>query len=347
MEKKDLSELVTQLEYYLSDSNLQYDEFFNSAIEKGTDMYLEVDLVMNCNKIKKAGWTIVNVQSAVEQSDALELHEDQTMFRRKDKVLPEFLGEKRQEFKPKTRSKSKTEEEMKVDATTEAEDKEKYFVPCLLVIPDISSLPKNGKLIEETIGKQYDTKVPYARVNKQNGHIVFDRNATEQDLLNKILKEGFEFEGNKIDVIQASDRELNFFNKENLSYLDKIVKKKFGKQVKKAGKVAEKKLQNVVMFAGKRYNNFSGLQTEFKNIISKTRNGAELETAQNELLKEVLKFHSHGEEKLKNVKGFTVDFHPTYKQTRCFFIVKEDDTREDFSLHKCLNVLKEQLINEE
>merc|ERR1711957_1151154 len=162
-----------------------------------------------------------------------------------------------------------------------------------------------------------------------------------------ILKEGFEFEGNKIDVIQASDRELNFFNKENLSYLDKIVKKKFGKQVKKAGKVAEKKLQNVVMFAGKRYNNFSGLQTEFKNIISKTRNGAELETAQNELLKEVLKFHSHGEEKLKNVKGFTVDFHPTYKQTRRFFIVKEDDTREDFSLHKCLNVLKEQLINEE
>lgn len=346
MEKKDLSELVTQLNYYLSDLNLQYDEFFNSAIEKGTDSYLDVDLLMNCNKIKKGGWSIVDIQSAVEESDLLELHEDQTMLRRKDKVLPEFKGEKRQEFKPKTRSKSKTEEEMKVDTATEEEDKAKYFVPCLLVIPDIGSLPKNGKLIEETIGKQYDTKVPYARINKMNGHIVFDRNATEQDLLNKVLKEGFEFEGNHIDVIQASDRELNFFNKENLSYLDKIVKKKFGKQVKKAGKVAEKKLQNVVMFAGKRYNNFSGLQTEFKNIISKTRNGAELDTTQVDLLKEVLKYHEKGAEKLKGIKGFTVDFHPTYKQTRCFFIIKDDDTREDFSLHKCLNVLKEQLINE-
>merc|ERR1712183_446566 len=217
------------------------------------------------------------------------------------------MGMKRQEFQPKTRSKSKTEEEMKEAAQEKNEDadKEKYFIPALLVIPDISSLPKNGKLIEETIGKQYDVRVPYARINKMNGHIVFDRNATEQSLLDRVLKEGFEFDGNKIDVIQASDRELNFFNKENLSYLDKIVKKKFGKQVKKAGKVAEKKLQNEVFFGGKRYNNFSGLQTEFKNIISKTRNGAKLETAQVDLLKEVLKYHEKGAEKLKGLKGFT------------------------------------------
>jgi len=347
MEKKDLSELVTQVDYYMSDANLEYDEFFFSAIENSAEKYLDIDLVMNCNKIKKGGWSIADVQAAVEKSDALELSEDQTQMRRKDKSLPEFKGLKRQEFQPKTRSKSKTEEEMKEAAQAEENsDKDKYFIPALLVIPDISSLPKNGKLIEETIGKQYDVKVPYARINKMNGHIVFDRNATEQSLLDRVLKEGFEFDGNKIDVIQASDRELNFFNKENLSYLDKIVKKKFGKQVKKAGKVADKKLQNIVMFAGKKYNNFSGLQTEFKNIISKTRNGAELEADQAALLKELLVYHEKKDEKLKGLADFTVDFHPTYKQTRCFFIVKEDGTKEDFSLHKCLNVLKEKLINE-
>jgi len=32
--------------------------------------------------------------------------------------------------------------------------------------------------------------------------------------------------------------------KENLQYLEKIVKKKFGKSIKKAGKVVEKKLFN-------------------------------------------------------------------------------------------------------
>jgi len=345
MEKKDLSELVTQLDYYLSDANLEYDEFFFSAIENSAEKYLDIDLVMNCNKIKKGGWSTADVQSAIEKSDVLELSEDQTQMRRKDQKLPEFKGMKRQEFQPKTRSKSKTEEEMR-EAGAKNDDADKYFVPALLVIPDISSLPKNGKLIEETIGKQYDTIVPYARINKMNGHIVFDRNSTEQSLIDRVLKEGFEFDGNKIDVIQASDRELNFFNKENLSYLDKIVKKKFGKQVKKAGKVADKKLQNVVMFAGKKYNNFSGLQTEFKNIISKTRNGAELEKDQAALLKELLVYHEKKDEKLKGLAGFTVDFHPTYKQTRCFFIVKEDGTKEDFSLHKCLNVLKEKLINE-
>merc|ERR1712151_1298070 len=110
---------------------------------------------------------------------------------RKDMKLPEFKGLKRQEFQPKTRSKSKTEEEMKEAAQkSEDADKEKFFIPTLLVIPDISSLPKNGKLIEETIGKQYDVKVPYARINKMNGHIVFDRNATEQSLIDRVLKEG-------------------------------------------------------------------------------------------------------------------------------------------------------------
>merc|ERR1712146_676413 len=90
MEKKDLSELVTQVDYYMSDANLEYDEFFYSAIENSTEKYLDIDLVMNCNKIKKGGWSIADVQAAVEKSDALELSEDQTQMRRKDKKLPKL-----------------------------------------------------------------------------------------------------------------------------------------------------------------------------------------------------------------------------------------------------------------
>jgi len=97
----------------MSDANLEFDEFFNSAIENNAEKYLDIDLVMNCNKIKKGGWSTADVQAAVEKSDALELIEDQTQMRRKDMKLPEFKGMKRQEFQPKTRSKSKTEEEMK------------------------------------------------------------------------------------------------------------------------------------------------------------------------------------------------------------------------------------------
>lgn len=53
-------------------------------------------------------------------------------------------------------------------------------------------------------------------------------------------------------------------------------------------------------------------------------------------LLELVKLHEKGEEKLKGLKSFTVGFHPEYEETRCFFIVKKDGTKEDFSLTKCL-----------
>jgi len=98
-------------------------------------------------------------------------------------------------------------------------------------------------------------------------------------------------------VIAADDRERNLFNKENLAYLEKIVKKKFGKSIKKAGKIVEKKLFNSLMFAGKKYNNFSGLQTAFKNIISKSRNGVEVDEEAAKMVEELLKLHDSGESK--------------------------------------------------
>lgn len=343
--EKDNSELVTQLEYYFSDKNLEYDEFFFGEIEASAERFLKLEIVLNCNKIKKMGSTHSDLQAAVEKSEILELSEDRESGRRIDKVLPEFKGTRKQ-FAMQTRSSRKNSEKVHNDTEEQEEDKSKYFAPLLLVIPDVTGLPKNGKLIEDTIGKQYNCVVPYARINRSNGHVVFDKNATEAGLIEKLMTEGFELEGNKCVLVESDDRERNLFNKENLTYLEKIVKKKLGKTVKKAGKALEKKLFNSLEFAGKKYSNFSGLQTQFKNIISKTRNGADLGDSDVDMLKELLKFHDNSAEKLKGVKGFTVDFHPTYKQTRCFFIVREDDTKEDFSLHKCLNNLKEKLINE-
>lgn len=124
------------------------------------------------------------------------------------------------------------------------------------------------------------------------------------------------------------------------------MKKKFGKTVKKAGKIVERKLFNSLEFCGRKYNNFSGLQTAFKNIISKSKNGNEVNEEAFEMVKELLKYHDKANEKLQGVKSFVVDFHPTYKQTRCFFIVKEDETKEDFSIHKCLNNLKDKIMSE-
>ena len=54
---------------------------------------------------------------------------------------------------------------------------------------------------------------------------------------------------------------------------------------------------------------------------------------------ELLKHHEKAEDKLKGAVDFTVSLHPEFKQTRCFFVIKEDGTKEDFSFHKCLSKL--------
>merc|ERR1711862_895241 len=129
---------------------------------------------------------------------------------------------------------------------------------------------------------------------------------------------------------------MGVFYKENFIYFEKIIKKKYGKQVRKPQKSDDRKLQMSLVFAGKKYSNYTGLKTQFKNMISKTRNGCELDKHGQDMLKELLTYHDKADQKMKDLKTFIVDFHPVYKQTRCFFIVRENDEKEDFSLHKCL-----------
>jgi len=60
------------------------------------------------------------------------------------------------------------------------------------------------------------------------------------------------------------------------------------------------------------------------------------------MLVELLKFHEKKDEKLKDLDYFTCDVHPVYNETRCFFVVRKDGSREDFSFTKSLVRLEEE-----
>ena len=47
-----------QIEYYLSDKNLEHDSFFHQKISENSNGYLDLELLLKCNKIKNAGWTL-------------------------------------------------------------------------------------------------------------------------------------------------------------------------------------------------------------------------------------------------------------------------------------------------
>jgi len=59
------------------------------------------------------------------------------------------------------------------------------------------------------------------------------------------------------------------------------------------------------------------------------------------MLAELLDFHDKKDAKKAHLKHFTVGTHPEHIETRCFFIVKEDGSKEDFSCVKCIKNLEE------
>lgn len=113
--------------------------------------------------------------------------------------------------------------------------------------------------------------------------------------------------------------------------------KVMGKPIKDQQK--SKKFKGKVEFLGVNYPTVDSLKAIFKALIVKTKNDAVIEEPGRSHLMELLKHHEKAEEKLKDCKDFTVGLHPEFKQTRCFFVIKNDGTKEDFSFHKCLNKL--------
>lgn len=84
------SEIRTQVEYYLSDSNLQKDAFFYNKILDDKEGYLEIALIMNCNKVKAMAISKETIAEAVKNSSEVEVDSSGTKIRRKgNKALPE------------------------------------------------------------------------------------------------------------------------------------------------------------------------------------------------------------------------------------------------------------------
>ena len=101
-----------QIEYYLSDENLKQDSFFHDKISENSNGYLDLDYLLKCNKIKKAGWTKEELIEGIKLSDIVELDNTNNKVRRKDnKPLPELvlLSKKDQNLKKKKKKRKKKE----------------------------------------------------------------------------------------------------------------------------------------------------------------------------------------------------------------------------------------------
>ena len=78
------------------------------------------------------------------------------------------------------------------------------------------------------------------------------------------------------------------------------------------------------------------VKSKSRAILNLKKDGESLEQADEDFMKELLKFHDKHEEKMKDFDHFEVGCHPEFIKTRCFFVVHKDSTKEDFSVSKCI-----------
>lgn len=88
--------------------------------------------------------------------------------------------------------------------------------------------------------------------------------------------------------------------------------------------------------AGVYYLDINKVKSKSRAILNLKKDGERIEGNDQEFLKELLQFHDKREQKMKDFDGFECGVHPNFEKTRCFFVVRKDGTKEDFSVTKCI-----------
>jgi hypothetical protein len=328
---QNLSILRVQIEYYLSDTNLAADEFFHSKISEDSEGYVDVNLFLNCNKVKKLNVTKDDIVNAIKTSEDLELNSTGDKVRRKgNKSLPELkLLKKKQKRRDSEDEKDNEPEEEKADNAS--------FDPIILEIKSNKDTEIRWKNIQDEFALlNSHLTVSYMRFKTHSGHIgVFNKSVQEFKFNDKFTIEGVEF-----TVTRAEGDNLIHFWRDHGSHFEMCIgrTKKMGKGDK--GRKDINFLKNSVTLGNEVYTDVSKIKARARMILHSKKDGEKVVSPDHEFLLDILKFHRNFNEKSKNLDYFTTDKPSDFQYSRCFFIVRKDGSRDDFSVHKCIERLK-------
>ena len=324
MNEETQKEIRKQIEYYLSDMNLETDEFFYKVISNEKEGYLDLEYIMQCNKVKKAGWDKNMIIDSIKDSELIELNEQKTKIRRKgNKPLPE-LNEKKLLNKKRYREK-----------------KENKINPIILIFTS----DKDNELKWQDIEAKYKSLNPtlsviYTRFKTNEGHFGIIpsganlKNKNEKDKVN-YTKE-FNINGIKFSVKLCEGKELEKFMEENQSHLDLCVNKERDKKLKKKNKTI---LKSLVKLGEEEFNDIAKIKEKIRKMISRVEDELIiLDEKEIKFIKDLVKFHPDKEvnEKVNNAPFIGIGKIDPHQYTKAFFGL--NDKKEKlfaFFVNKC------------
>jgi len=301
-----------QVEYYLSDDNLRHDKFFHDKISGNKEGWLEIALILSCNKMKVMRATNEDVLASLGDSK-IEVSEDKLSIRRPGNLALVAL-----EAKPQHHKKSAAHAHIGG------------------VIALIKSIPAEQSWIQikEALRAKLPDKVQLWFVSEVNDkcECVIAVAPFEGDI--KFFDElALEVGAAKLKCAIAHGDELQGA----LKVMPKHIRDKREKEVRKR----QKERNRPILVGAHRFVNVTALRGRVKEILNSRSDGEQLKPdgSDYKLIKALLSFHPKGEAKSKGMVGIKVA-KSSQGESRCFWMVKENGSAEDFSAQKCLGAVE-------
>lgn len=333
-----LKAIKQQIEYYFSDQNLKRDQFFHTKISSNEEGWLEIKWILGCRKIQELNGNETNILEALKDSHLETKTEGDTIFIRRKTPLPSFE-------KPESKGNKKSLK----SAPRIAGDIHK--LGCLLAV---SQVPEEvtWNMIREAaeaevlklcdgVKMQYNGKDCFrlrfaSTINPNKTCYLYWRPFTE-DL--KILKQFNKLTINGVDmpvafVDDVATATAVFDNLPPMLRNDRD--KDF---IERRRKLSGKPLK----LADTEFASVEHLRKCCRELLEKTDPDTEVKEEAQAVIKAVLSYHPKAEAKLRDFKSIKAairtDIETDSNGSKCFFVVREDGSCEDFSLVKCFENL--------
>eukprot|EP00811_Abedinium_folium_P032884 NODE_5893_length_1724_cov_8.797746.p1 GENE.NODE_5893_length_1724_cov_8.797746~~NODE_5893_length_1724_cov_8.797746.p1 ORF type:complete len:466 (+),score=160.23 NODE_5893_length_1724_cov_8.797746:26-1399(+) len=301
-----------QIEYYLSDDNLKHDKFFHEKISSNSEGWLEMSLVLTCNKMLALRATKEDVIAAL-QASKVEVHPDSTSIRRPGNApLPTLVA--RQLHGKKN---SPHVHDGGVIAVFRNIPEEQSWMQ---IKEKLNSMlpPKVNLLFVSTVSEKNECVIVAAPFE---GDIAFFEGLT------------LDLEGAKLKCEVAFGEPFQ----KAVKLLPKIIRDRRDKESRRR----QKERNRPVVIGTQRFTGVQAVRGRVKEIVNAKKDGEQLkvEGGDFKLIKALLAYHPGGPKKSEGMVGIKVD-KSLQADNRCFFMIKESGEMEDVSLKKCIDELE-------
>ena len=311
--------IKNQIEYYLSDENLETDIFFNDLFSKSEDGYIDLSYILNCNIIKENHITKEELIEILKTSEKIELNEERTKIRRKNKnKIPEINHDKILEKKRKRDKEKKREKQEKKH-------------PIILIVNSNKTIDINPEKIKN-VYKLLNPKLEIINFefNKDNneGYLAIKRkDSTSKFDFVKI----FEIDDVIFEVKLCEGKELsNYWYKNSHLLSEENIDNKKIKKVK--NKIKPRKLKEAIYLGEEKFDDLN----EIKNKIIKITENKNLNEEEINFIKDLIKYHPDKDLREKVIKSDFIIVEKNEENKDIFYgLDKNKDKIVDFQVYKC------------